>query len=380
MFRRYILIIISFSAIFLAPILASASAGDLPDIMTGQTTVKNMDTGNVYYGGMTGNEVILNYVPLISTDPAGQMFLGFNKDKLIGSADPTCLNGITSLSEAQCFKSNQTNFAGKTIKVMNSRTTVNGIPMLEVATLLYPDATVSGDVYGDLSNFNFWGRNLHTGAGAANLGQTWKLAGYTPDSNSQSSMSSPNYDEFLNKINNLYADNKITPISSIPGSHTWNLQNNSVAIGGGEIDLLKYPEGRIWSLGDSNPATDSLSLSGTYTYYGKGTLIIKGNLTALADTKIVSGGGDGDHLGIIVLGTGADGGTCNFGARTEINAYVFCQNQMKISYGSTFSGAFATKQFSNGASVVGTRFSYDPLSNNQIPPGFRYLNLPTAKQ
>lgn len=360
-------------AMLFPPLLSFARVGDLPEIMVGQTTVTD-DVSRTFYGGMSGNEVVLNYVPTDSADTATRYF-GFTHAPL-----ETCSEHFLPLP-LLCYNANKTTDA---VKVMNSETTISGIKFLEVSTLLYASATVSGDVYGNLSNFAFWGRNLQY-SNAIGSDPTWRTGSYVI-ADSQSKWKGADFAKFLEKAKTLYREGVRLPVSSFAGTGYWYLQNKSNSLATPFNDAKAFPEGKAWSV------DGPLSIDGDIKYSGIGTLIVRGSLTVREGVQILPDPTvPNSHLGIIVLGDTADSTICTFLRKVNINASVFCQQQMEVypyaPNGSTFVGAFvASKIYSSnplGNSFVGDnnmRFTYTPLTADETPPGFRYLNLPTATQ
>lgn len=296
-----------------------AASNGLPVIMHGQTTYQervadpSIGFPRAVYGGMTGNEAVLNFNPdyLIGFDN------GFDNDA-IGFPlwrGPCYNQGFNSISYL-CFRFPVAQTGLSAVRVLNSRTSVNlpnGNPIrkLETAALVYSSRTISGDAYSldnFLNNFLFWGRNL---AGSAVNGvnytqATWKFGNYIQNQEAQSTWNSAQTTEYKEKIKTLARSGKSINLPDQLGNSTksWSLQSSQMPYNyrptendGAGADKNLYPEGKVWVVnGDLSIANNV-----TVTYYGTGTIIINGNFYVGLNAKILPHDSTSDHLGIIIV-------------------------------------------------------------------------------
>lgn len=369
MLRSFILF---FTILLISPSIVFGAAG-LPEIIAGGTTVTDAN-GNIYYGGMTGNYAVLNHDP-----DSTYGFTRIADDYTFGLLN--CYGGIPSLSTA-CFLLG-TGLTGEGNagrgKLMTSTTSIednNGVrqPLYQLPALYLGDVNIIGDVYSpDYSNFAFWGRNLAqnpsgnvpTGAGAS-----WMANDYPIDGNVQANWNSAQTIAFreqklpvLEGEATVFATKNYSQmILSLDYS---SIDNNTAT----QRENEKYPEGKIWKLDADDP--DDLSFeSSSKTYYGKGTIIVPGNLTIKSGVDILPNpSGDGDRLGFIVLGD------VTFEGNNDVKAAILCLGDMTVGNNVSLTGSFVAQNFATGAN---DSFIYDYAFDKDWPPGFRNLNMPHA--
>lgn len=361
-----------------------AETNTLPDMMIGQTTVTDSE-GHVSYGGMTGNYAVLN------SDI--QSSYGFTKSSLmLGGLANSCLQS-TSTTPLLCF------YLGTGIdgsgsaglnKLMVSRTKIDtgsGLRAIyELPALFFGGVNIIGDaVMPNFSNFAFWGKNLAKSAFPAgiqpNNGVSWALNDYAINNSSQSFWGEDTVGE-LGKFNakiQVLADSaaKINESLLRPLSADLSLylqsSNESPSIDDGTAEEInaKYPEGKVWFINDDV----NIPAGKTLTYRGIGTIIIKGNLTVGSGTKIVPNNEQDDKLGIIV----DNNNNCTFEGNNNIQAMMFCKGTLSASGDSIdFKGSFIARAFSLLKQNI--NFYYDYNTGDKVPPGFKYLNMPSAKE
>ncbi len=306
---------------------------------------------------------------------------GFEQNTLVG-----CLNGIVfRLSNSYCHVLNQKS----SIKIMNSRTSINGVGVTEVATLLYPSKTIVGDVYGDF-DFNYWGRNLNqnNASGTPDNGDaSWRVAGEI-NPNAQAKIDGEQFKSYLSKINSLAGEAK--KVSNAEFNGTWNLDTTDdhpqdPYIGGVDQKSF-YPEGRVWLI-DCSPTGNDLTycggdgqveFNGDHTYNGSGTVIVKGaNLRFGPGADITRN--NNARLGFIVLD-----GNVTFAGNNKIEAAILCYKagdplgKIDIQGNGEFIGSFVGEDF--GMTGTNIRFYYDYDLDSAWPPGFKYFKMPTVEK
>ena len=317
--------------------------------------IPNLQT---YYGGITGNETILNYENSgLSTTDSG--LLGFDRSRL-----STCI--VAPLPAPFCFALN----FGSQIGIMNSRTSINGQAVSEVATLLYPSAPlIVGDAYlgsGSAGDFAYWGRNLTQNIGAGSNNTYWGLSGYTMNPNSQSLLGGGPYTQYTDKIKNLAAQAAtISDLSSV----SWNLQSTDSTLIGAN-DSNKYPEGKVWMYnGGGTPTLGSKVIS------GKGTIIFPNGFILSSGASITKSNAATDSLGLI-----SQAGPVTFSGNNNVYAAVFSEGSFVAANNSSFYGSFVSPTFTLTGGGTNDQFYYDYKLSDDWPPGFHDLNMPQAKE
>lgn len=357
--------------------LAFAEDSIWAEPLVGHTTVET--GGRIYYDGMGGNEVILNHDPNLE--------LGF-RETLPGlsplantiekcteqiSVSPFNLNAVT-----RCFFLDDYKYL-----LLTSRTSKGNSVELETAALIY-DKWISGDVAGindPSANFALYGRNLNVNSSRVS-NATWDTRpNYLINPAAQASFADGSASKayFDNHREDLYyqAKNIVSPQSTLsPGSSPssrWYLLASDINVSAGATTgNLTYPEGKLWSM-------KGFTLTGNRTYLGRGTLVLASpsvtspvtlnNTSLVIDGSLLKSGNS--SLGIIVFGDV----TIKSGSKVE--AAIFATGRMTIQSNVELSGSFVANDFSYGAS--GIRIDYDPALEQQWPPGFRFFNMPTAK-
>ncbi|MCL5410319.1 MAG: LamG domain-containing protein [Patescibacteria group bacterium] len=302
--------------------------------------------------------------PLIAESNNNEL-LGFEKDQLKKCAD----NGLV-VNPVRCFTLNA-NSSG--IKVMTGRTYVSGVPITEVAALMYPSKMIAGDAYGSLDNFAFWGRSLHQNTSTPASDAAYKI-GYAINDNAQAKWGGAEFNKNDAKIATLKNEAPLLN-TSIGADGSWYLQKTTTnpgtpdnLIGTSPGDSAKYPEGKVWYVNGSG-----LTINNNIMYSGKGTIIINGDLN-IADGVSIKPLTSQDRLGFIVLGSG-NVTTAN---NNKIRAAIYCKNIINVNgSNSDFTGSFVANAF-GGLGGSNIRFYYDYDFDNAWPPGFRYLNMPHA--
>lgn len=76
-------------------------------------------------------------------------------------------------------------------------------------------------------------------------------------------------------------------------------------------------------------------------------------------------------------------GNCAFNGNNEIQAMTFCRNSIVTLSGASnvmLKGAFVARSFDIDQNSANVSFLYDHDSEGNMPPGFRFLNIPTPKE
>lgn len=348
-----------------------------------------LDVVTTNYSLSNDISILTNITNSLSDPASGYSPFGFNKDYLQGDNGNLvgCLAGIVFNvinPQTRCYVSN--NKSTQNISVMTSRTYVgsspspSGTPVSEIAALLYPPKPLLvGDAYlggMDPTNFAYWGRNLTQNSGATYGTSSDSFLGINysdPNSynkNAQASLDSTGTEYLKYKAKIDLAKSEATVASatiSTPGK--WFLQSNGGGTGN-DIEnnnevLTKYPDGRIWK------SSGDLTLTGAFTYQGKGTVIVQGDLTISANTSILPSDVT-SRLGFIVYGNVTIVGNNN------IQAAILSLGGSGITIqGSNVNllGSFVATDFSIPA-TGNTRIYYDPALDTAWPPGFKDLKMP----
>lgn len=335
-----------------------------------------------------------NYPAEVSN--SGNELFGFDQNSLTNITSG-CINDIIFHAPMnRCFFSNSRN---GNVKVMSSRTSVNqspSTPVLELAALYYPPkGMIVGDAYlgnMDPNNFSYWGRNLvqNSGTNATSTDSFWGMNNYTNNPNAQANMSGSEYETYIKKIVNLGTEAQVIGPADLYGNTSWYLQGSTGLTENGNLDAPKYPNGKVWSVNTGSTGTIDLTANTTYTYYGKGTLIIRNpsnnafDLRFLDGTKLIAGTPD-SRLGIMVV----DGNDTIFSGNNQVQATMLCYSPLDDpAEGGNFNfngdnidliGSFVAEDFINltGANARSNiRFYYDKGLDSSWPPGFRDLNMP----
>lgn len=336
----------------------------LPEIMISSLKAEQSGGANIVYSGMSASEVILNYDP-------NPPLLGFDFENLTGGC-----SGFPAIFTSICFTLTSDIVASR----MNSLTEINEnftgsatdyVKKYELAALLWPN-TMVGDVYAnrDLSNFALYGRNLSLSLYNSYINNpTWNVANYSLNPQAQSSYSQDQQTYYNNRIKVLRTEAQT--ISTLSGVTNWYLQTPGSNISTYQTGGNVYPEGKVWTYGTGST---NLTLSNTITYSGKGTLIVYGNLILANNAKVLPIAETNENLlGIIVTGN------VTIQGNNKIEAPIFANGSITVSgNNATMIGSYVASDFViNNKS--GVRFFYDYRLDSGWPPGFRYFNMPTAK-
>ena len=357
-------------------------------------TLTNMDDPP---SAISGWDLYNSPFPTTTSGSSGNDLFGFDKDSLVGTVDG-CINDIVFLRQTTgCFFSNSRN---TNVKVASSRTYVNADtnkkPVMEMAALYYPPAaTIVGDAYLgnlDLGNFAYWGRNLTLTPSEAGTNQQtfWGQYHYTNGPLAQANLTGTEYTKYVNKVKEMAGEATQVQAGAL-NSQVWRLQG-SVFNGASNDEVNKYPQGKIWHYDANKSNTLTLASNTTYTYYGKGTIIIHDtnpnpatdpgpDLKFLNGAKLVPGDLD-SQLGIILM----DGNHVYLEGNNKVQAAILCYTDLNTGGNIQFDGnnvdligSFVAHNYpglTGAGSKFNIRFYYDKKLDSSWPPGFRYLNMP----
>jgi hypothetical protein len=286
--------------------VAKAVDKRLPQVMVGQASV-SQESGGVRrysYGGMTGNEAILNYNK--------ETVVGFDNNTTAATGLAKCLYNDLKLIPV-CFTLSVTPKTNA-VKSMKSRTKVNGVEILEVSTLLYNSKLIVGDVFSgttDISNFAFWGRNLAQSNNEVGITDAQlKISGYAINNDAQSAWldntgaETTSIETFKTKVGSLASNGTLIPKEILAALATDNGVVNLYLQGTGDAiakDIFQgdagiSPDGKVWVVDGDLQIGDNK----TVKYYGLGTIVIKGNLVIGNGAQILPNNENSDYLGLMV--------------------------------------------------------------------------------
>lgn len=318
------------------------------------------------YNGPAGNYAVLNY-------------------------DTDSSYGFKTLTASACFPPLATVFCfilgtgldgsgsagqNKLLVSRTSLTTVDGTTtdLYELPALYLGGVNVVGDVYSpDASNFAFWGRNLAQNPGGTvspGAGASWALgSAYINNPQAQSQWNSDQTNTFINEKLPVL-EGEATPFDignyNIPSVLALDYQDITMNVNRQDS---QYPEGKIWKL-DAPGLNNNLTLSqSSKTYFGKGTIIVPGDLTIASGIDVLPNN-DSDRLGFIVLGDVIIEGNNN------IKAAILSLGLNGIEVGNNvqLTGSFVAQSFNITGNNVS--FFYDYAFDKDWPPGFRDLEMP----
>lgn len=338
-----------------------ADTNELPEPLVGQAVITGQD-GSKFYFGVAGNEAIFNYDP--------NYLIGFSENNILQCNGVPDLKEVTGISF--CYSLDRVSGA----MVMNSRTVLNGLEGVEVAALYWPNS-VEGDVYSTsdyLRGFYFYGNNLNKSSTSTLSGDlyTWGVRNYELNKSAQSSGDTSAY---VARINQLAGEAPAVSSSSITSASGIYLQSKdaaSINLQPTAADMNASPEGKIWKYSGNL----TIPANRTIFYHDKGTLIVDGNLTISSSAKIVPPSGDENSnlMGIIVKGNVVLNGN------NIVRAPIFSTGSISINGNNAFLyGSYIANSFNISSQRQGVRFFYDYRLDSGWPPGFRYFNMPTAK-
>lgn len=345
----------------------ASNESKLPEVLVGETKVYY--NNKVYYGGLTGKEVVYNY------SSSGQSGTGYEPFGFDLTPLETCITGIVSgaLPTSMCYTRNSLNITVASGRTYASTAYLAETPLTETAVLFYPSrTTITGDAFmggSDLNNFAFWGKSLATSRGSASGSDAfWSIGGYsTKNANSRASMD-PNgteYKQYKDRIAQLLGEAKTADTAN----SIWALQHQSLNPATSDEASI-YPQGKIWKV------EGNLFIDDSKTYSGLGTIIVTGNLYLNVNILPLN---ETSRLGFIVTGRVIVGGKCTIKAPIISTSTVDPGFMVTLNASnSTLIGSFVAPYFDFDGENL--RFFYDYDLDSAWPPGFGYFKMPNAKE
>ena len=357
----------------------------LPDIVASQSVDSSNNTvgtevtspaGQKFYGGIGGNEAILNYEPGYLHGFV-QYNIGNCKDKI-------------GLPAMLCFVLEYPGMQPTSIQTLWSRTYRDGVADLEISILLYPDNLIVGDVYGFNTpgfEYSYFGKNLRLTPDNSYSNSFWNLPGYkfNPQAQAYWDSSSADKNKVMNQtIERLKSNTKPLRNNIFDAYVTWKKKPFDGICGDFSAscsEINQYPEGRVWYTPGYPTSVYSwgmLVINPAVTYRRKATMIVdQGN--AQISTQL-SPYDDASSLGIVVRN--GDVYIQNTGSKKmTIKANIFVPNGKIRLWGSNIEliGSFVAKDFeiANPSTSTNISFIYDSRGESAYPPGFRDLQIPS---
>ncbi len=364
--------IISGQAVFSYTCTLTSSSGgdnanDLPEVVVGQTTLTYLHTpiglpsySLEYYGGVGGNEAIINY------STADEVRLGFDSDAL---KDTGCFTD----SSKECFTLTPPDTM---FSVIHGRSYVGNAPVSDSAALVYPPKVIIGDTYNIDSNiFYYFGRNLQQSSTPNSCSDSECASWVVSESEIVDGVQSYyNHDPgFLaNLTDNLSGEAEVitSPNNSLRDGQHWHLTAKDV----GDFNTKNsrnYPDGKAWKV-EGDLEIDNPFSRLNHKYSGIGTIFVGGDLTIKED--ILPKSQNQDFLGFIVSGD------VKIQDGADVNAAIICEGILATSGPSRvqLTGSFIAQGFDFG--TVGSIIQYRSQLENHWPPGFRYINMPIPEK
>ena len=365
------------AVVFSVPSFAFAEESDfMPNVLSGQTTITN-SAAAVYYGGLGGNEAVVNW--------ANDHIFSFNKDTIYGCAG---LGDISLL--VPCFILNS---PANSITLLRSLTYLNGTPEIETGALLYPRNTIVGDMYNsngvNLPGFKQFGKNLYqSGSGTTGSTAFYKIGNYTFNPAAQAAWNAGNNQAMSDTISRLRSNSKDMKSSGILGaSNTWMPQTfdgiciSPIATISNCPEINQYPDGRVWSATVGSGDVNIAKVSGIVRKYQKKSSLIfdfsgaiRQKLQIQTDLRKID---SNSSLGVIVLNGDVYITNPDSSKKMIVEASIFAPKGNIIVTGNNIDliGSFVAKDFiiNNGATSYNINFIQDTRPSEIWPPGFRDL-------
>lgn len=298
------------------------------------------------------------YQALTSTQGIGYDLFGFYEGTL-----QTCLFGIIVSQEGlknPCYTSNTGTL---NMQVMTSRTWIEGLenPLFETAALVQKrKPLVVGDVFGSGFDFTYWGRHL----ALSNLDDISSdsfmgIGNYSISEKSKINLTSEGYKTYKKNVDLLLAES--TDLETKPSTQIYlQAKGKNINIMG-TGDKENYPNGKVWNYdGDLN--LDAVN------YEGKGTIIVKGDLTLNGPIKR-SSILDSNQLGFIVYGDVTIKENIEVHAPILALGAVTFDGNINVGKNVKFFGSLVAKSFNDIDSSA--QIFYDKRLDKDWPPGFR---------
>jgi hypothetical protein len=242
---------------------------------------------------------------------------------------------------------------------------------------------ISGDAYLGSSNpndFAYWGRNLTQSSGtqSASPDSFWGLNNYSNNVDSIAKLSGSEYTKYAAKVASLQGEASLMTTSQSTeyqlGLSNYYLSRSDITNGAASDQSGQYPEGKIWVIKRTS-STQDLRITQSFSYHGKGTIIVTGNLTIDPGVKITPADSN-SKLGFIVQNN------TTFGGNNRVWAAILSLGSSGFIFGGNnidLVGSFVGFDF-NFYNWGNIRFFYDKSLNDNWPPGFGDLNMPYSAE
>lgn len=271
-------------------------------------------------------------------------------------------------------------YSGK-LKLLTSRTYVNGSAKTNTAVLREIGVNVIGDSFNADSNFAYWGRYLKQNTGSADSNALWKTGSYQFNPNSQAYWKSddPNKNTAMTSaINRLKLNSKPANTFLALGNSWVNPIFDGVCGSGGVScsDSNQYSDGRVWYAAPTG-GWGLFANTSSVIYSRKATFVIEsGNPLVREDVQIdrsFTSADNNSSIGFIVTNGDVYIQNLNPTERLTIKANVFVPNGTIHTFGNNidFTGSFVAQNFDVTGS--GINFIQDTRPESTWPPGFRDL-------
>lgn len=357
-------------SLFFSKNVFAEEPGVMPNMSVGQTTI-TLPGNQQSYGGLGGNQTIVNF--------QDDYQFSFKQSEMQ-------LCSVRSIETIfTCFVLGS---PAASLSAMKSKTFRDGAADLEIATLLYPENSINGDVHGAanlLPGFSQFGKHLYTTPGFNSSSSAfYKMFDYQFNKKAQAYWpNGGNNKAMVDTVNRLKSNTKtLNAPNNIVGPGNYWLRsdfNGICGLGASCDDYYQYPNGRVWH---SAPIGGwGLLSNSSVVYRDKSTIIIEKGGSNKIDVQINNSfkkQNAESSIGFIV--TGGDVLIQNTGnSKITIEASIFVPNgSIKIS-GSNIDliGAFVAKDFVvSGSSNV--NFIQDTRDESVWPPGFREFKSITS--
>ena len=325
-------------------------------------TDNTKQTNTTYFQGVSNKPAQISEV-VRNVAPATLPNLIFNKDCLMNNTASDIVGNCVNFNDAT------------SMKLLNSRSYVNGYLKAATVVFEYPQINVIGDSYNASGNFAYWERHLRQTTDSSGSNAIWQQQNYIFNPQAQAYWNTGNNPTMLSTVARLLQNSKILSTTSL------NLFGQFDGVCGQALDCgekNQYSDGRVWLI------LPSMSIGASsfpqLNYTKKSTIIVgdgnnQSNLTI--DASILSSETDAS-IGFIIRKGNVTITNSNAKIKT-INASIFAPNGTISVSGSNINltGSFVANDFKASGSNI--KFTFDSRGESDWPPGFRDL-LPLSSQ
>lgn len=327
------------------PVFALDPNDEYPSLLWGVTTVvESPGTPQelTVYSQTEGNEIMRNVATATLTSPTFDFAKATNLFILGG------------------------NFPGS-LKLLNSRTSVNGSIKATTAVLREVGVNVFGDSNNALGSYNYWGKHLRATSDNSDSNAFWQQKSYQFNPSAQAYWNSGNNATMIETIARLLQNAK--PLSNGSTNSLTGIFNGICypVAANTCTEANQYSDGRVWY------SNGSVSVSGGVTYSNKATIIVKNGDLAISGNLSAD---QNSSIGFIVQ-NGSVNITNSTGSK-KINASFFVpKGSINIPDSNIdLTGSFVANDFNVHGSNI--NFIQDTRGESAWPPGFRDLQPLTS--